>query len=269
MFRAIMHYPKNKDSNKQRRLAAWFSTRPLVYEAKQSIMMGRYSSYDIELLDEARSFEDLGGKPDIMHRRGFFAAHWLRYRLYAAAHKPELGSTERWTAYVIENLLSELPQHWRTHFNTFEADRRAYAAAAHLWLANFDERNEGLRLTPRPRPDLTGFSRLNMFDGLYPDERRARVERLYSRAKAYFALGKAAGLYGNSRGQIRLDDVWTLSDQSKPATMQSPESPDLLVAEFDPDEFTRICKERRYRDGKDDGNHRPALSRQQRKRQPV
>ena len=71
--------------------------------------------------------------------------------------------------------------------------------------------------------------------------------------RPYFALGKAAGLYGNSRGQIRLDDVWTLSDQSKPATMQSPESPDLLVAEFDPDEFTRICKERRYRDGKDDG----------------
>lgn len=81
IFRATMHYPNRKDYRKRRRLAAWFSTRSLVYEVNNSSVADVYSRQQIELLDEARSVEDLGGNLERLHRKGFFAAHWLRYRL--------------------------------------------------------------------------------------------------------------------------------------------------------------------------------------------
>ena len=167
MFRAIMQLPEktripiSNGGSRRGSQPGHSYTKP-----KQSIMMGpRYffpamtSSCSMKLAASKIS-APIFGKPDIMHRRGFFAAHWLgiastqlRTSRNSARRK---GGRLMSSRTCCRNCLN-IGAHTSIHF---EADRRAYAAAAHLWLANFDERNEGLRLTPQATARLDGFQSL-------------------------------------------------------------------------------------------------------------
>ena len=273
VFRAIMQYPKRGDAEKRLRLAMWYSTRQMVHEAGDDCpSRDFYSLYDVEKLDvarcirqvdKARTVQELGDDPAMIHRKGFLAAHWLRYRLYAAAHDRRLGTTDKWQIYVSAHLLPELKKDWPTHYNSFQRDRREFAPVAHLWLSYFEHRDDDgyMNYTPRLRP--VSLERLNRFEHENDDDRRARAASLLSRAKAYFELGQAAGLYGGRSGQISLDDAWLVPDTVQADDLAAPLSPDLAVKEFDADEFLRDYVPRHKREPEDDGEHyRPAMAKQ-------
>lgn len=224
IIEATMHFPLAEDAERRGQLACFLDFHRSVsfdiLTADDSC-----SGREVYLAYHGRYLDELGTSYDDIFARSFYAAHWLRYRLYASLHFPQLNSTNRWEYYVANDVVHKLPDHWNKGRTRFIEARKEFASVAHLWLAKFDEQGPGLNPFPREGfvPQPPPWPNPNYF------------ERFLRRANGYFLAAKSAGLYGNRPGQFPLDDVWQLGEMTGTVPVPELDTPDLLVPDFDPE----------------------------------
>lgn len=232
VIHAAMFYPQASERKKHQQLAYWFKSLDLIFTAKMYDDGERYNtSHDILVMERRRNIEQLGGDISLLSRRGFIAAHWLRYRLYAAHNARALRSNERWKLFATKSLLHEGPASlWAKHDNSLNYARQQYAPVAHFWLAYVDATCNHQDIVADP----VVISTKAFEDFWYSDEYNQFMGWLLARAQAYFHAALEAGLYHDKRSTLRLNDVWTLPDAIVPSALPLIDTPDLWGADFNP-----------------------------------
>lgn len=249
---AAMFYPQVSEREKHQRLAYWFKSLDLVFTARMYDDGERYNtSRDILVMEQRRNIEQLGGDISIISRRGFIAAHWLRYRLYAERNARALRSNERWKVFASNTLLNKGPaEKWARHDNSLNYARQHFAPVAHFWLAYVDATSHQKNIVADP----VAISTQAFVDFWYSDDHHQFMEWLLARAQAYFNAAQEAGLYNDSRSSLRLNDVWTLPQTIAPSKLPEINIPDFWGDTFEPStlivDYVRLRERERPTDGK-------------------
>ncbi|PWK59690.1 hypothetical protein C8K44_1438 [Aminobacter sp. AP02] len=229
IVQATMFYPAQDDARKRHHLACHFDVSANInIDAIGQDDAITISGRRLRTLYLARCFDDFGSSYEDLLASGYYAAHWLRYRLYAAQTYNALGTNNRWQFYMLDEIVHKIPATWPKGRKFIDTARVGYAPVAHLWLAWYDQYHEGLNLFVTKIPPAPNFRG--------PRFRQAGVERLLRRSKSYFEAARAADLYRGRDGLPGLDAVWQLPDFVVGDPLPEVATPDLLVPDFDPDD---------------------------------
>lgn len=235
IIEATMHFPSQADAEKRRRLGCFLDFhRSVDFDLLASDDDETYGARHVILGYEGRYLEELQTSYEDVFSGAFYAAHWLRYRLYASRQFPDLNSSSKWVYYIRNDVAHKLPRHWARGHITFNRARKKFASVAHLWLALFDETGPGL--TPFPR---VGAPRRPP-----PPRQRGHFERVFlARAKSYYSLAQELGVYGDGPGKISIGEVWQLPDEIGLVPIPEFDKPDLLVDDFDAEWYLEQYKD--------------------------
>lgn len=225
IIEATMHFPMDVDIARRKQLACFYDFHRSVWIEDDELVEDTYSRRHVFLAYNGRDIDELGSSDDQILSRSYYAAHWLRYRLWAHRHHPDQNSNNRWEYYVEEDVIHKLPSHWIKGRTKFVEARKEFASVAHLWLARFDWTG----------PGLTPFHREGVERRPSPLPRPGHYERFLRRANGYFLAARVAGLYGDRPGQFPLEDVWQLDETNGADPVPELETPDGLVPDFDPE----------------------------------
>lgn len=221
---ATMFYPSSQDVEKRQKLAAAYHTEELMIGARQADTGStNLTLNDIALVSHSRAAHELGDDSEKLALQGFYAAHWLRYRLYASQEYPAIGSNNRWEFYVQFDLRHKLPERAGRNRNWCNDARAHNTPVAHLWAAWFDRR-PGLRYYRPPSVNRglgSGVEARDQYDFL-------------GRAMGYFEAAREARLLSGRRGLPSLEDVWQLPVGTEAEPIRDLTAPDALVPDFDP-----------------------------------
>lgn len=224
---AVMYYPRVEArgtayARKQRSLVHYFETQTVRASSDLDPEGELFTAWHVRVAQNGRSLKDLEDQPLHIYRSAFYAAQWLRYRIFASRNAPDHNSNGKSDFYAARILPLHLP--WEYLFQSevhILKGRKAYAPVAHLWAACMDDPDFMQRLAENRLqvPSLLAMASANIL--------RLHRKHLLTRAQAYFRAAVAAGVFGNGKGSLPLDQVWQLPEDIAPATDVTFDTPDL------------------------------------------
>lgn len=244
---SAMHLPDPEDKKKRGQLADYYRCQELlknVAPASPDHDDG-YSllSSEIETLRNARPLHELIADRIRHFRDGFIAAHWLLFRLFAAANYPALNSTGRWEDYAATYLMPILPKQarlprdrtwdWLLDPSMLRDAVRRFGPVAHLWAAAIY--NQPFR--ERLLKDANSIDR-NLTLAMASLVRN-RSKRFLQEARGYYLAAIDANLFSRRAMTVPLERMWTLPESIDPI-MPVVDHPDHLLAIENFDQIHKI-----------------------------
>jgi hypothetical protein len=233
----VMHYPAEKDRAKRDKLADWFEARRFAWDVEEKIEAGnrdRYTNWHIKVLSRGRTVEQMGGCQRKIALSAFYAAHWLRFRLYMGNDAGASGSHGKWERYIVNHLFPNTEsRRWPHQRDTLNQGRKAYASVAHLWLACMDNVHFADKVVEGPDRDggLIPFAvSLAPFFGSFLQEALPRAQALHHAALAM-------GIFRDPRNSVKEEHLWRLPDSIKPTPLPPFATADFVVRDFDREAF--------------------------------
>lgn len=216
---ATMYYPSAEQVERRRHFAClehapWKSLQDAPLDSMVSMRV-----QDIHAMAYSGYVGDFSLEWKKIEAEAYFAAHWLKYRLYASINEPPINSSVQWDYYALSVISKKLPKTWQRGKNNIQDARKNYGTVAHLWLAHFEDRGF-VELNPsarRPPSVRTGVA------GLAHDP----FSRFLRRAGAYYRAAMDFGVFDETRAKPGRDEIWQLPDYVEPGPLPAITAPSL------------------------------------------
>jgi len=203
----VMHFPKSHDRREAFISGFKFSRVAGDFDAHEdNLEVFKLERTDFDILRTARSLKELVGDVSKHYQEIFVAAHWLRFRVYAAMNRPEWNSDAKWQHYLsyLLPLFSRRGHRWTwgAGRNPLRSAVRKFGPSAHFWAAviwkDTKFADELLRQQKvMPQPNWFSLNPRNTHD----------ILRL---AHGYYQAAQRAGIYRGRDGIVPLENIWTL-----------------------------------------------------------
>lgn len=222
---ATMYYPSAEQVEQRRHFAClehapWNILKDAPLESTVTMRV-----QDIHAMAYSGYVSDFSIEWTKIQAESYFAAHWLKYRLYASINELPINNTVHWGRYASRVISKKLPQTWQRGKNSIQDFRTKFGTVAHLWLAHFDNR---------------GFVELDPSRIRIPGVRTGMAalahdpfDRFLRRAAAYYRAAMDFGVFDETRAKPGRDEVWQLPDHVEPGPLPAITTPSLGDA-FDP-----------------------------------